>query len=145
MALESGVKVVAKLHLWAKQSLRGVEYLAYLAYQIINHKNIFGNLCDTLRDPYIYQLAITSPPDAQKFIEVSAHYSIAMPKVFTCSDCKSNYQTGRGLRKNFKPTQATDTKKTSETHRFKLLQRQIISWTFRTTTALRGLKNFWNF
>ena len=24
-----------------------------------------------------------------------------MPKVFTCSDCKSNYQTGRGLRKHF--------------------------------------------
>ena len=24
-----------------------------------------------------------------------------MPKVFSCSDCKSNYQTGRGLRKHF--------------------------------------------
>ena len=24
-----------------------------------------------------------------------------MPKVFTCSDCRNNYQTGRGLRKHF--------------------------------------------
>ena len=25
-----------------------------------------------------------------------------MPKVFSCSDCEKNYQTGRGLRKHFK-------------------------------------------
>lgn len=24
-----------------------------------------------------------------------------MPKVFNCSDCRNNYQTGRGLRKHF--------------------------------------------
>lgn len=34
-------------------------------------------------------------------VEVWAHYSINMPKVFNCSHCKSNYQTGRGLRKHF--------------------------------------------
>lgn len=44
---------------------------------------------------------ITSSPDAQKIVKVGAHYSITMPKVFSCSDCKSNYQTGRGLRKHF--------------------------------------------
>ena len=37
----------------------------------------------------------------KKIVEVWRHYSTTMPKVFSCSDCKSNYQTGCGLRKHF--------------------------------------------
>lgn len=70
-----------------------------------------------------------------------------MPKVFSCFDCESNYQTGRGLRKYSQSHPSHNCEENVRTHRCTLVLQQLIwdvSHHHRSVMLKELLANFSN-